>query len=230
METVGGYRVVRWHGPVVLPRERGTMHQTTGQTGQAHPGARWRHLAATGRLLPLDVFHRLCKRLWITERFTGKKGSREMTETPTDNDNRPTLAGNWVDDDWDVIDDLVESQANPPEPDDLPVVRLSVTRATIPTLTRTITSTYNQTVEQGPIMAMNPDARRKSLKIHVFGTTDLYLSDDRATLTGMQSNAFRLSAPGEYDILEHTGAVWIAGDLTEAGTAPVNFSILAVTE
>lgn len=141
-----------------------------------------------------------------------------MSET----DFRPLQTGDPFDDDAQVIDDLVQPQANPVPP--LPDEMTTPDTARPERITRMQTGRITLQSGWDPFQALPPDPFRKSLQIAMdsaAATDAIYMasSSDDARNGGSLFQANPISPAG------HTGAVWLYNPTAN----PVNVSWWAVT-
>ena len=138
----------------------------------------------------------------------------------------PTLAGDWLDDDAAYRDALVESEAEPPTPAELP-------RTAAPTMpaperrrnARLIAETRTYPVETKCVRLVPEDARRRSISISS-PTGALLISDQEIYA---ESTAFYLpSFGGDITLDDYTGPLYAAPYGTPG--APWSVSYAAVTE
>ena len=143
--------------------------------------------------------------------------------------------GNFIanvnDDDGAILDSLVSSEAEPPKPDELPIVRIDmrpVPTKVIPAPQRMRASTFN-VAQRVPILIANANPHRVELYIDCninTGAATLWLASTRTdvqnpiTAYGMWNNAY---ASANYN---YTGELWAMYD----GVTPEGFSGLSVME
>lgn len=137
--------------------------------------------------------------------------------------------GDVNDDDAEILDNLIESDAVPPTPDELPIVRGPETPVYAPKPTRLLTHTAKYQSSAGPVMVVPEDPRRQHLVIHVHGSNDIFLSQDRSMLTMGMSGAFVVAAPGTLELPGYTGALWAGPDPDLSPTDNFSYSIAVVT-
>lgn len=127
----------------------------------------------------------------------------------------PVLAGDKHDDDGQVLDDLLQQEAAPPSPDELPMQQnqgRTEPRRTTRTLTRgmTLRNTF------GAQMIFPADPDRQSLRINVMfpggvaaanRASVVRFSDDAGKLE-TDDASFLIPATGDVSV-EHTGPVWL---------------------
>jgi len=146
---------------------------------------------------------------------------------------RHTLAGDPRDDDAQVLDALVQPQAEPPAPASLPLERLPA-KVDPPAMTRLVTGSLELRAEwDAPQLILPADKNRTSLQLWAAsGTATDYarLADDAgkvqsrsacALLYSGQLLTFPLTCPGG-----HTGPVWVS---CPDAVGPVTVSFIAVT-
>lgn len=140
---------------------------------------------------------------------------------------RPTLAGDWTDDDGSVFDALVEPQANP-----LPVPAQVMTEAVTGRPVRTDrlmsgTATYDPA--WAPILLMPADAYRTSITVQnnsATATDGLRVADDFGKCMGAVGAG--LVYPANPLVLRnYTGPVWVSA---AGAAAAVSVSFWSVTE
>jgi hypothetical protein len=142
----------------------------------------------------------------------------------------PTLAGDWKDDDGEVIDSLLDENTdgakNPPPATEsfsfageTPSVTTRILGTTIRLASGVVTAGQITTPSQVPVQVLTPDANRKSLHIHCnaiaadgtsagLGSDVVRFSDDPGKLrSGHGSPGIVTSQP--IDGIPHTGAVFI---------------------
>lgn len=145
----------------------------------------------------------------------------------------PKIAGDWLDDDPAVVDDLVRNQSDPPLPDDLPMAFDSLPDTKPTPISKFMARNYKYPASlTDPIMLLPADAKRKRLIIRVDATC--VISSDRNDLVDGANNAFQCIAYEIYDLTGHTGALWVAPysqtNRVVGSTGNFTVSILAVTE
>jgi len=127
--------------------------------------------------------------------------------TPPD-DVRPTLAGDWRDDDAAILDDLVESSAVPPTPDDLPLA-VPVPQVVPPPINRLLGGTTVILPGWPPQLLLPADHRRTALSVTAI--------TDSAVSTGVSGDPGKLMSRSTATILINgqtlslpgfTGALW----------------------
>lgn len=140
---------------------------------------------------------------------------------------RPTLAGDWHDDDGQVIDDLVQPQANPLPP---PATDKTVPVTERPArVGRLIGGTGTWDPQWQPFLALPADPRRKSVTIQNNSTTatdGVRIADDSGKCqSGTGAGVVYPANP--LTLLGYTGPVWISA---APAAAAVTVSMWAVTE
>ena len=153
----------------------------------------------------------------------------------------PKLAGDWLDDDGTVMDDLLRNQSDPPTPADLPVSVGDLPTVKPPVVNRLVCRNYSIPKVAGapPVMLLASDPNRTSLVLKGLSSSgDLFvISSDANDLTGAAVNAFVCDDFSNVVLDSYTGALWIAPydidnhttDMTGA-TGSWNFTVLAVTK
>jgi len=140
----------------------------------------------------------------------------------------PVIAGDLHDNDADVIDNLVESHAEPPTAVEQPREAVTALRQPEPE-TRLMTGTVSLVQGWDPILLLPADPMRSALTVNAYSTTPgevIRLADDRGKLfTASQSFSVRHEAAFSGP---HTGPVWIFPDPAAAGSLTVTF--VAVTK
>lgn len=145
----------------------------------------------------------------------------------------PVIAGNWLDDDGIVMDDLLRNQSDPPLPSALPGERFVVPAAVAAPTTRLLSRNYSYPkTGTDPIMVLPPDANRKRVLIRC--DSAVAIASDRNDLNADCSNAWICVQSSDGMVIEgHTGAVWIApyDTATRAigGSGNFAFTVMAVT-
>lgn len=140
----------------------------------------------------------------------------------------PVIAGNPHDDDAEILDNLVESKAEPPTPAQEPTARVNPLDKA-PVITRTITETINVDPAWGPVQLLPSDANRRALHITAASDTAtdyVLIADDKGRLASSFAG-FALAAGGFVDLNAHTGSVWVVPNA--ANTSVVTVSVVAVT-
>lgn len=126
--------------------------------------------------------------------------------------NSPHIAGNYKDDDAEVLDNLVEAEANPPAPEEMPLVPIDKPIEP-PKITRLISNTF--TVDKAwaePTLLLPADPNRKSLSIRVTSTTatDVVNVADEKNKAQSAGTSYSVQASAvALDLSNHTGAVWV---------------------
>lgn len=153
------------------------------------------------------------------------KSSTEMAQAPT----RPVVLvlGNLEDDDWRVIDSLVESASEPPRPENRPMVA-QAPEPTVPVQTRMLTGTMAVASDWAPVLLLPSDPYRESVQIWAASDTAtdyIRVADDPGKLQSSRGTALVYSAMQTMPFT-HTGPVWAS---CPDATGPVTISFLAVT-
>lgn len=146
---------------------------------------------------------------------------------------RPTLAGDWSDDDHAVLESLTNDHAEPPTPAQLPAAPIAPTH-TPRKISRllTVSETFDPAwgnVAGGfvPIMILPADPDRTSLSVIVnTAASSILFGDDAGKLQSTRSAAVVATANPVRDI-PHTGPVWL--NLPLAAAAAVQVTVIAVT-
>lgn len=148
-------------------------------------------------------------------------------------DSPPLHTGDPHDDDARIIDALVESQAEPPGPKDLPLVRTPPVDAPEKPATMLVTGSIvfpATAVIWDAFQALPVDPQRRSVRFSVFSATAtdyVRMSNDLGKLNA-DTSAFLMGAGASGSIdMPHTGAVWLK--LAAPSVGPVTVSWVAVT-
>lgn len=130
-----------------------------------------------------------------------------------------------LDDDWEVIDSLVEQEAAPPDSESLPrATRATIMRPKIPQVTRQIARTTSL-ASGAPYLLAGKDPWRKSLTISTEASAGagFRIADSGSdALSPLTSAHYTLGSDGTL-ALTHTGEIWAVAD------APIILSTLIVT-
>lgn len=151
-----------------------------------------------------------------------------MSQPLPDHDlNRPTISGDWHDDDAAVFESYLETAQDLPEPLKLPVAP-TVTHVPVPgPATRTISATYTLDNTWSPVRALPDDRDRRQLVVVVISTTatdTIRFGSDPSHLSSRGGSA--VLPVGVHRIPGHTGPVcFSAPDVSGS----VTVSIMAVT-
>lgn len=157
-----------------------------------------------------------------------------LNPPPVESDpGRPAISGDLADDDAQIMDDLIESQAEPPEPRQLPHSTKPVAESTsVPApITRIMTTNLEVQSTWSAVLLLPKDANRTSLTLYAFSETPtnwIRWADDPGKLMQLSACAKLysgqlLSFPGP----THTGPVWVYGpDLV---TTACNVVAIAIT-
>lgn len=139
---------------------------------------------------------------------------------------RPTLAGDWRDDDGQVFSDLVEPQADPLPPPAQVLVEPVTERPARPG--RLLSGTLTVDPAWAPTLALPADPARKTLVIQNNSTTatdGALVADDGGKLQAAQS-AGAVYPANPLTLAGYTGPVWLSA---LGAAAPVRVSWWAVT-
>lgn len=153
---------------------------------------------------------------------------REDVNNVSDVSYRPLNLGNTSDDDPQVLDSLVQSEATPPTPIVEPIVTPVLPEPRIPTRLLSVRQTVDPLWTQ-PTMILPADTRRKYLHIRCRATTGGTADDGVVITSELKSTgglAFLNTANTTGLDLPHTGAVYA----TAIGTNPVLVDVWSVTE
>jgi hypothetical protein len=149
-------------------------------------------------------------------------------------DSPPVIAGNWLDDDGIVMDDLYRDNGVPPIAKELPTTNHGEVRTAVPVPTRLLSRNYAYNKASGDIiMALPSDANRKRMLIR--SDYPIVIASERADLSGECTTAFLLLTTDTVVLMEgHTGAVWvapydIAARVIGGASGNYNFTIATVT-
>lgn len=140
---------------------------------------------------------------------------------------RPLNLGDTADDDSQVLDSLVQQEANPPTPVIEPIVTPSLSEPRIPTRLLSVRQLVDP-LWQSPTMLLPADPERKYLYLCVTspaGTT----TDGVAVVSEVKGSVATLGILTHGRTLPldgHTGPVWVLG----SGAAPVNVDVWSVTK
>lgn len=138
--------------------------------------------------------------------------------------------GDANDDDGEVIDNLIESDPIPPEADELPQVRGPETVIYRPVFSSLITETRSYPANSGPIQILNDDPNRRSAKVVIHGNeVDVAIANSPTALSGAMSTAFIISGPGEFELNDYTGPLWISAAPDSDISKKYSYSLIAVT-
>lgn len=139
---------------------------------------------------------------------------------------RPTLAGDWKDDDGQVFADLVEPQANPlPVPDQVMVE--PVTQRP-PRPGRLMCGSMTADPTWPPMLVLPADPDRKSVTIQnnsATATDSIRVADESGKLQNLVGGGLVFPA-NPLTLLGYTGPVWLSAS---QAVAPVSVSYWAVT-
>jgi len=154
--------------------------------------------------------------------------SNPSPEPSTADTGRATIAGDYTDDDANTLNTLVESDAEPPTPRDLPTDPLPPATTPKP-MTRLMTGTVIVQAGWAPILLLPADAKRLSL--HVWAASDtatdcIRVSDDAGKVQSVGGSALIYSGQPDAFPPGHTGPVWVSAP---DGTGPVTVTFIAVT-
>ena len=140
----------------------------------------------------------------------------------------PVLAGDFFDDDATYVNELVQSEAEPPEDDELP--RGSTGEPAAPHRVRNLllatTGTYDQ-ASSLPILALPPDPSRLALLVTNLGTAPLRIGGTQAAVTSPVTSYTIPVGTAEHALTGYTGAVWVASETGTVGT--FSYTIGSVT-
>jgi len=124
----------------------------------------------------------------------------------------PHIAGDAKDDDAEVIDNLVESHAEPPTPEQMPTVPIEP-NIEPPRITRLISNTLNVNKAWAePTLLLPADPNRKSLEINVTSAnaTDVVnFADEKNKAQSASTSFVVVPASRSFTLTGHTGAVWV---------------------
>lgn len=146
---------------------------------------------------------------------------------------RANLAGDAHDDDAQILDDLVESHAEPPTPEQRPIEPIAPVVSRARPITRLVTGSIALQKTWDPQLILPADPNRTSLQLWAASNTATdfaRLADDAGKVQSLGACAllysgmlltFPLTAPGT-----HTGPVWVS---CPDATGPVTVSFIAVT-
>lgn len=147
----------------------------------------------------------------------------------------PILAGDWHDDDGQVIASLTREDAFPPEPKDLPRAE-PVTLDAPKRINRLNTTSASPRASFGAVLLLAADPERVSLTLSVETVatnpaTYLLFADDPGKVQGFESSAFRLyTGRSPFTIRDYTGPVWVRVPVGDgAQDYGVNVSAMAVS-
>ena len=151
---------------------------------------------------------------------------------PETDNSQLRLAGDYKDDDPQVIDALVNPEANPPAPDELPTVKPPVTEEPKP-INRLLTRTEILQPGWPPQLMMPADPFRESLTIRVSAqnaTDFLAIADDAGKLQTEAGSFVIFDASTWSDT--YTGPLWVKAFAADgsAATGTVMVSVSAVTK
>ena len=143
--------------------------------------------------------------------------------------NPPVIAGDHKDDDAEVIDNLVESKAEPPTPEERPKAKANRLEKPKP-ISRLMTGTQNvDKAWASPTLLLPSDPNRKSLHVSVISATStdiVRFSDEANKCSSLLTSGVVPVYAGGVDLSGYTGALWVhAPD----AAATVTVSYLAVT-
>ena len=141
---------------------------------------------------------------------------------------RPTIAGDYTDDDAEVMESLTKDAATPPTGRELPTTPLPP--AIIPkAMTRLMTGTVIVQAGWAPILLLPADPNRKSLHLWAASATAtdyIRVSDDAGKVQSVGGSALLYSGQPDAFPPDHTGPVWVSAP---DGIGPVTVSFIAVT-
>lgn len=148
-------------------------------------------------------------------------------ETPTE-----LQTGERTPDDAELLDDLVEQEAEPPTPGELPTALPSTSAATIPVMGRRSLHTTTLTIgaDWDATRAIQPDDDRYELHLYAVSETDtdyVLFSDDSSKFVG-EGSAGSLYAGMKIDLSEYAGPIWIKPGANITG--PVRVTLISVTK
>ena len=142
---------------------------------------------------------------------------------------RPTIAGDYTDDDAEVMESLTRDAATPPSGPELPTEPLPPVTASKP-MTRLMSGTVIVQAGWAPILLLPADPNRKSLRVWCASNTAtdyIRVSDDAGKVQSVGGSALLYSGqPAAFPDF-HTGPVWVSAP---DGTGPVTVSFIAVTD
>ena len=140
----------------------------------------------------------------------------------------PTIAGNYPDPDARVLDSLVESHAEPPTPDKLPIA--PNTALPLPKqLTRLATGSMTVLPSWAPTLLMPQDGNRTGLRIKCQSATAtdiLRISDDLGKVQALSSSGLLYAGETYFSDATHTGPVWL---YCPDAVGPITASFITVT-
>lgn len=135
----------------------------------------------------------------------------------------PLNVGDIHDDDAEIIDDLIEQQAEPPKP--LPDIMVTPTEKRPTPVTRLQTGRQDLFTGWEPVMVLPKDEFRRTVTISTnsaAGTDAVYIGSDPQTAR----NGGAVFQANPISLHEYTGAVWVYNP----GANPVTISWWAVTK
>jgi hypothetical protein len=155
--------------------------------------------------------------------------SNPSPEPSTADTGRVTIAGDYTDNDAAVIDSLVESHAQPPEPVTQPTMPLVVAVPPKP-MTRLMVGSIAVQAGWAPVLLMPADPNRINLQLWAASDTSTdyaRVSDDAGKVQSKGGSALLYSGQLlKFQVGTHTGPVWV---YAPDGTGPVTVSFIAVT-
>lgn len=143
-----------------------------------------------------------------------------------------TIAGDWLDDDPQVIDDLVQPDPDPPTADELPRDSDDIPAVARVVGTRVISRSYYEIRPLEPVFVLPADPNRTTLVITNSGSFDMMFADSRAGVSsGYLGHIVR--SWSELTLTGYTGAVWIApvdlGQPDYTGNTKMSASVSGIT-
>jgi hypothetical protein len=161
-----------------------------------------------------------------------------MADIVTDDvqNKRPTLAGDWRDDDAYKLNLLVQSEANPPDAAAEPIERITelpvAPRKKNRMLTSSMTIRAGQTLDAFQALPSDPDRLEIVVRVYSATATDqIRVSDDAAKVQAdgaafLVRTGFQFGTSGGLDGDCFTGPIWIGA---VAPTTDLVVTILAIT-
>lgn len=125
-----------------------------------------------------------------------------------------------TDDDATVLDSLVSSEAEPPDADELPIVRLDMRPLAVEAVPDDVvmrTRTVRAPIPGVAHLLMNANPWRKRAVVRINKTTTILLGESRTAVSSLSTSArFGTNSASEI-ILNTTGEVWglIDGEVTD---------------
>lgn len=167
----------------------------------------------------------------------------DTTLTPPDveSDDAPVIAGDQYDDDPQVLDSLVQQEAEPPTRKEIADALIVAGREVLHSLrvkTRLMTQTASLSTDGAPYMILPADADRRSLQFGVVAadaSAVLLIADDASKVV-QRMGAWSVPASAAFTTYDaqttHTGPVWINAVRADGAASPaasVTVTVCAVT-